>query len=44
MGDEIETKIYFKENMKWYKKLWYFITFRKHKIPQYKELGRFKSL
>lgn len=30
--------IYFKFKQPWYKKLWYFITFRKNKIEKYKEM------
>lgn len=44
MGDEFSNKIfsnktnlYFKLIVPWYKKVWYFITFRKNKL-KYKEL------
>lgn len=40
MGEEMKnTTIYYKPIMKWYKKLWYFITFRKNKIPKYQEIN-----
>lgn len=39
MGEELkDSKVYFQIKMKWYKKLWYLITFRKYKISEYQEL------
>lgn len=34
-------KIYFKKKLKWYEKVWYFITGKKN---EYKELNSFKEL
>lgn len=39
MGEELKNgTVYFKPVMKWYRKIWYFITFRKNKIPKYQKL------
>jgi len=35
-----EREIYFKPNYKWYKKLWYILTFRKYKLNEYQILDR----
>ncbi len=35
---------YIKVKQKWYKKIWYFITFRKSKIAKWQKLDDFKSL
>jgi len=35
---EFEVKLYYSKIMKWYKKLWCIITFRKNKIKEYEKI------
>ena len=45
--DYLFKNIYYKPIMKWYKKVWYILTFRKNKVKefeQYKPLREIKKL
>ena len=43
-GFELESKrIFYKVKYPWYKKVWYYITFRKYKMEEYKVINILNS-
>ena len=45
MGDDSKShKIYAMKIIPWYKKLWYYLTFREDKIPKPQIVGEIKSI
>ncbi len=40
LESSIKNTVFYKPKYKWYKKLWYILTFRKYKLNEYKILNR----